>query len=317
MNSSKCIKQHNLKILPLQTRLEESYAITCPIARETALATSLGYYLTPSGKKLPLRLGTQLIEESRYIMNFLLDYSVPPKYDVSTITVIDSDCLQAAQNELQNGTLKAAVLMLASPIEPGGAMLDGNNGQEEDLCRRSNIFSFMWDQSHYLTKKIMYNLVDVRPHQVDPDYASMNNNRMIHVPNVTVFRSGKENQYTMLENPFEIGMLISPGLDRPRYEMVDGQNKYVRSQDQEQLEKLVTTQLKTAYDENYDTLILGAFGCGAFWNPPELIAACYKNLLETKFQGAFKKIVFSILDDPIRWKHNPHGNLKPFQDCFK
>ena len=207
--------------------------------------------------------------------------------------------------------------MLSSPTEAGGGMHAENEGQEEDLCRRSDIFGFMWDQSHFLAKTECYRLVEVeRAHQKNPQYSTMTTNRMIHVPQVTVFRAGKKDHYKMLEKPFEVGMLVSPGLDRPEYEKVDRKTRYKREEDVEQLRKLIMTQLKVAYDESYETVILGAFGCGAFWNPPEIIAEFYKNIIETYFKGAFKKIVFAILDDGPAGKHNPEGNFKPFQQSF-
>lgn len=74
--------------------------------------------------------------------------------------------------------------------------------------------------------------------------------------------------------------------------------------------------LKVSYDQGYDTVILGAFGCGAFWNPPELIAKFYKKIISEHFQDAFKKIVFAILEDGMQESHNPKGNVKLFQQCF-
>ncbi len=265
-----------------------------------------------------MRTGAQLLEGSRHFINEILDNAVAAKYENCDIVVVDSDCLEAAKEELKNGASQVAVLMLASPIEPGGAMAEKDIGsQEEDLCRRSDVFGFMWDQAHGTAQTFMYNLVDVKmAHEKNPDYLSMNNNRMILIPNVTVFRSGKSDHYKMLEEPFAVGMLVSPGLDRPDYEEVNGKTRYTRTEDREQLCKLMITQLKAAYEGGYDTVILGAFGCGAFFNPPELIAEFYKNSIENKFQGAFKKIVFAILDDGMRGKHNREGNLKPFQDCF-
>ena len=301
----------------LAIRLEEAKKIRCPIARETGIATVHGFYITPSAKRISLRSGAQLLEGSRSISNSLSKEPTQPKYKESKIVVIDRDCLEAAEEELRNGAQKVAVLMFASPLEPGGAMEEGNNGQEEDLCRRSNIFSFMWDQSHVMAEKILYSLVDLKePHQKNPTFSSMTINRMIHVPQVTVFRSGRKNEYQMLEKPFEVGMLVSPALDRPTYEKVDGKARYKRTEDEEQLLKLIMTQLKVSYDENYDIVVLGAFGCGAFYNPPELIAKFYKEVIDTYFKGAFKKIVFAILDDGVTSVHNPEGNLKPFQECF-
>lgn len=302
----------------LATRREETEKIQCPIALVTGKATTEGFYKCPAGKQIPLRSGEQLLQGSRVISNSILEYSMKMRYEESNIVVVDRDCLVAAQGEIRNGARKVAVLMFASPIEPGGAMEEGNNGQEEDLCRRSDIFGFMWDQSHFNASTPLYNLVDLNgPHEVDPNYSAMINNRMIHVPQVTVFRSGRNDNYQMLEEPFEVGMLISPALDRPQYGKTNEKIHYKRTEDAEQLTKLIMTQLKVSYEENYDTVILGAFGCGAFYNPPELIAEFYKRIINEHFKGAFKKIVFAILDDGHQGKHNPEGNFKPFQKCFE
>ncbi len=310
-------KSYEMMHQALATRYEGIKEFKCPIAEGTGIACAVGFYVTSRGIK-NLRTGAQLLEQSRNIPNSILGHPVEPKYEKSEIVVNNQDCLEAAQCELKNKAKKVAVLMLASPIEPGGAMEEGNNGQEEEICRRSDIFGFMWDQAHFMATHSLYNLVDVqRAHQANPQYSLMTNNRMIHVPQVTVFRSGKSDNYKMLENPFEVGMLVSPGLDRPGYEKIDGKKRYTRVEDEEQLRKLIMTQLKVAYDENYDTVILGAFGCGAFYNPPELIAEFYKQILGTYFKGAFEKIVFAIIDDGHTLEHNPEGNLKPFQKCFE
>ena len=44
-----------------------------------------------------------------------------------------------------------------------------------------------------------------------------------------------------------------------------------------------------------DLLVLGAFGCGAFNNPPELVADVFRELLlEKGYFRFFRKIVFAI-----------------------
>jgi uncharacterized protein (TIGR02452 family) len=299
------------------SRYEEIFRIQCPIAKETGLAILRGFYLTPSGTKIPLSSGAELLKISQVALNMILEQSVEPKYSKTTYVVVNKDCLEAAQEELIKGARKVAVLMLASPIEPGGAMEEGNNGQEEDLCRRSTIFGFMYDQARYLATTVLYNLVDLKgARDTQPSYSSMINNKMIHVPQVTVFRAGKNHNYQLLEQSFEVGILVSPGLNRPAYEKIEGKPRYKRKEDKQQLLKLMTTQLKVSYDENYDTVILGAFGCGAFCNPPELIAKYYKKIIDKYFQRAFKKVIFAILDDGARTAHNPQGNLQPFQTYF-
>jgi uncharacterized protein (TIGR02452 family) len=64
--------------------------------------------------------------------------------------------------------------------------------------------------------------------------------------------------------------------------------------------------------------VLGAFGCGAFENPPEHMAELFKEVFaEGEFLNRFKVIVFSIIDNHnSRKKHNPDGNVVPFVKVF-
>lgn len=43
-----------------------------------------------------------------------------------------------------------------------------------------------------------------------------------------------------------------------------------------------------------ETIVLGAFGCGAFRNPPEVVANAYKKVISEHFMNSFKNIVFAV-----------------------
>lgn len=63
----------------------------------------------------------------------------------------------------------------------------------------------------------------------------------------------------------------------------------------------------------HDSLVLGAFGCGAFHNPPAEVARLFHEVMEEEeFKNKFKVIIFSIIED-----HNSgNANLRPFQAEF-
>lgn len=289
--------------------------IKCPIARETYKACKQKGYFNIYHNYFRLRSGEELLAQSQFFSNTNQVITPGKLFDKTAIQVVHHDCLDAAQKEKEYGG-KVAVLMFASPLEAGGGMTDGNIGQEEDLCRRSDIFDLMWDQVHQVASRQLYPLVSlVRADQIDPQYNEMEYNGMIHVPQVTVFRAGKTQNYAFLETPFEVGMLISPAPNKPKLNVIAGVIDYALDEDRNQMRKLITTQLSIACMHGYDTVILGAFGCGAFCNPPQAVADLYQIIIDNSFKGAFKKIVFAILDDR-KGRHNPTGNLKPFQDCF-
>jgi uncharacterized protein (TIGR02452 family) len=63
---------------------------------------------------------------------------------------------------------------------------------------------------------------------------------------------------------------------------------------------------------HFETLVLGAWGCGAFGSDPGRTAADFRHALETEFSGAFSEIVFAITDWSPEWKF-----LGPFRDAFE
>lgn len=55
--------------------------------------------------------------------------------------------------------------------------------------------------------------------------------------------------------------------------------------------------ISIAVKNNIDVLVLGAFGCGAFRNNPEIVARAYKEILP-QFTGYFKEIRFAVYCSP-------------------
>jgi len=59
------------------------------------------------------------------------------------------------------------------------------------------------------------------------------------------------------------------------------------------------TILWTAYTKGHTNLVLGALGCGCFRSPAHETATVFKECLD-KYEGAFTKVVFAILDQNTR-----------------
>ena len=55
--------------------------------------------------------------------------------------------------------------------------------------------------------------------------------------------------------------------------------------------------LSVAALHDVDVLILGAFGCGAFCNPPEVVAAAFRDVLR-EFAHAFSTVEFAVYCTP-------------------
>lgn len=62
-------------------------------------------------------------------------------------------------------------------------------------------------------------------------------------------------------------------------------------------EKRLRRILDVAVSEGNDTVILGAFGCGAFMNKANIVAYAAKNVIK-EYMHAFKNIEFAIYCSP-------------------
>ena len=58
--------------------------------------------------------------------------------------------------------------------------------------------------------------------------------------------------------------------------------------------------LAVAQERGHRTLLLGAWGCGVFGNPPPLVASVFADWLEhPRFRGAFERVVFAVFE-PVK-----------------
>jgi uncharacterized protein (TIGR02452 family) len=77
------------------------------------------------------------------------------------------------------------------------------------------------------------------------------------------------------------------------------------------LQRRIHRVLSIAKAFGYSTLVLGAWGCGAFGNDPRRTAIDFRAALENEFRGAFADVVFAITD----WSPERRF-LGPFRDVF-
>ena len=191
--------------------------------------------------------------------------------------------------------MKVAVHNFASATNPGGGVTKGSTAQEECLCRCSTLYEMlnakeMWDG--------FYN-----PHRVAAD--PIHNDDIIYTPGVVVFKTDTTIPKTMTESEwYEVDVITcaAPNLrEKPsnQFNKNDGRKRVTLS-DTELLE-LHENRLRKILDvavlENVDTIILGAFGCGAFQNKPETVARAASTVIKD-YLNAFKNIEFAVYCSP-------------------
>lgn len=246
-------------------------------------------------QSIPLKSGEELHENTQaYLLEAIGSYQGNLE---TKITVQEIDCLAAAEQAAKRS--KTAVLCFASTREPGGAFATGEQGtQEEALCYRSTLGGFM-NHQQVLFDEGYYPLAD---HADDPNVSNHVPNKLLMTQSVQVFR---DKNYELMNVPFEIGVMSGAAVVKPQ-QTEDG--KYVLETQKDLMKRLILLQLTAAHNHGYERLILGAFGCGAFQNPPKEVASLYKECLENEFKGAFQEVVFAILGQE---------NYQPFQETFK
>ena len=186
---------------------------------------------------------------------------------------------------------KVAVHNFASSTNPGGGVTRGSSAQEECLCRCSGLYFCL--SVPEMMKGFYY------PHRNAKN--PINNADIIYTPGVTVFKTDTSNPKLLDEKDWydvDVITCAAPNLrERPsnRFNQNNGDHA-VKVSDRELLEihkKRLTRILDVAALNNAEVVILGAFGCGAFQNKPEVVARAAKEVI-TDYLQVFKTIEFAV-----------------------
>ena len=129
-----------------------------------------------------------------------------------------------------------------------------------------------------------------------------------------MFREPEENGCKLLDKPKYINVISVAAMNRPHINSFGEIERILV----EGVKNKRRTIFRIALKQGHDSLVLGAWGCGAFRNPPKHIAALFHEIMnEKEFKNKFRKIVFAIIEDQnSRKAHNPNGNLIPFKQEF-
>ena len=224
-------------------------------------------------------LYAQMVKSQSSSQLFLEDYISPIRIirGNGKVEVVENTTFQCAR-ELHQQFSKIAVLNFANPHEPGGGVKRGAMAQEECLCRCSDLYNVL-AQPYFLKHYYQY-------HYQKCDYIF--SDRLIYSPNIIVFKSD-DRIPKMLDIPFLVDVITcaAPYL-----------NSYIIKTEEELMDiykSRIKNILETAMSKEVDCLILGAFGCGAFHNNPDLMAKAFADMLvQNQYAKFFEKVVFAI-----------------------
>ena len=183
---------------------------------------------------------------------------------------------------------ETCVLNFASATNPGGGVVWGSTAQEECLCRCSTLYPCLNVKENWAR---FY-----EPHRAlnNPLY----NDDCIYTPDVLVFKSDtREPEMLDQEDWIQCNVITcaAPNLrpDRDGTERVSISNAELKELHIKRMRRI----LDIAASRANEVVILGAYGCGAFRNPPQVVAEAMKQVVE-EFRHGFKIIEFAVYCSP-------------------
>jgi uncharacterized protein (TIGR02452 family) len=189
-----------------------------------------------------------------------------PLYEPATVQVLDMDCLQVAKMMIGNN-FKPLVLNIANVVAPCGNTFKQNNlldAQEELLFCRTNYFKTL---------------------NVNTNFYPIDKSVGIYSPQVLVFR---DEELEMIDEPYFVSFVASSPIVNPRL-----MNGRMNEQDHNLTFAKIDTVFQIGMAKGFDSIVLGAYGCGHHANPPYQIVEIFNKCLQ-RWKNNFKVIVFAI-----------------------
>ncbi len=195
---------------------------------------------------------------------------------------------------------RVCVLNFASATNPGGGVTRGSSAQEECLCRCSTLYPCInepqiRDGFHYRHRRLLKS----------GDMDALYNDDCIFTPGVIAFKSDTALPRLLPEQEWfcvDVITCAAPNLrEVPGNAMNPGSySRAVRITDSELAalhEKRANRILDIAKAHRAEVVILGAFGCGAFRNPPAVVVAGIRKAVESHRMD-FRTIEFAVYCPP-------------------
>jgi len=260
----------------LRRQLEVSREWAVSLGQEAVSIIRKGYYDVSDGSRVVIREKVQ--ESVAGTVSYPPEQTLPLQAIGDHKTIIEiHNCttLTAVQTLIFRGTNPVA-LNFASATEPGGGFLRGARAQEEYLARSSSLFACLENNRMYAFHRS----------QLDPFYSDY----VIYSPDVVVFR---DDDGVLLENPYSCAILTSPAVQ------ANAVRKYM-PEEEDRIGAVMWSRilkvLAAAIRHQHTSIVLGAWGCGAFGNDGYEIARLFKKALDENFAGVFEVVVFAITD---------------------
>ena len=210
------------------------------------------------------------------------------------ITVTKDRSYQAAMRlHQERPDSKIAVMNFANAFHAGGGVTKGSSAQEECLCRTSTLYPLLY-------RKTFRDTFYKHHYDLNTPKAS---DSLIYTEGVIICKTDEDLPKRMAKEDWvtvDVITIAAPDLRDKSNIHAPIVNGGTRMNDAELFGyhvKRAIHMLTCAAAKGADTLVLGAFGCGAFQNNPEVVARAYKIALQ-EFPKVFERIEFAVYCPP-------------------
>ena len=220
------------------------------------------------------------------------DYlELPEMKKAGTVAVTKSRTFEAAMRlHAAHPGAKVAVLNFASATKPGGGVKTGASAQEEALCRVSTLYPTL-DQRRFWNQYYTPNRAANDPLHTDV---------CIYSPGVVICKTDESFPKRLPESAFvavDVVTCAAPNLRQTPGNYHNPDADHAVNITKQALYDLHFQRAKhilhVAAANGVDCLVLGAFGCGAFENDPNVVARAYAASIEA-YRTRFEVIEFAI-----------------------
>ena len=212
----------------------------------------------------------QLLRDTKvYKYPSLLNIEGKKKSTFQHLSLIDNDTITTAYRFI-NTYQKVAVLNFADAIQPGGLVFEGAKTQEENICRRTNLYESLLNSDEYYRINKEVEQSDI--------LEGIYSDTIIYSKGVLVIKDSNYNDCV----PKKIDVITCPSPSI--YDKCTDINQVYRNR--------IRGIVKSAVFNDIECIVLGAWGCGAFHQDPKDISKAFLDVLsEYKY---FKEVAFAI-----------------------
>lgn len=201
------------------------------------------------------------------------------------VVVEELDTVSAASKYYIDDGSTMALLNFSSYKNPGGMFINGSKAQEECLCHESFLYNVLKE-----FQELFY------------DWNNQHKNKALYL------NRGLYSENIIFEHKAKAFCSDVITCACPNKSAAQ---KYQNISDEENAEVLksrIQFVLDIAKENNVDTLILGAYGCGVFGQDAREVASIFKEYLTTTHK-CFERVIFAI-------PKGRDGNLEAFKKVF-